>query len=170
MADEKDVGKADRACGGAEGVDVSESVLYLFYLRLVLLPHHLVRGSPPNKWWAECNETGGSGRGFPIHSCPFLLLIFSHRLVDYAADGVRRLPFHPLGGVGAGCLRRTFYRCRNILSIRPIKISRSLGISSLSTSSSSPSSTLPTSGPGATPAAMMSRPSTARSFNVRHCR
>ena len=57
-----------------------------------------------------------------------------------------------------------------LISIRPIKISRSLGISSLSTSSSSPSSTLPTSGPGATPAAMTSRPSTARSFNVRHCR
>ena len=96
-ADGKDVRETDRVSGGA-----SVRVFYLFYLRLVLLPHHLVRGSPPNKWWAECNETGGSGRGFPIHSCPFLLLIFLHGLVDYAADGVCRLPLHPLGGVGVG--------------------------------------------------------------------
>lgn len=37
-----------RSCvRGAEGVDVGESVLYLFFLRLVLLPHHLVKGGPP---------------------------------------------------------------------------------------------------------------------------
>ena len=61
----------------------SVRVFYLFYLRLVLLPHHVVRGTPSSRWWAERNGAGRSGRGFPICSCPFLLLIFSHRLVDY---------------------------------------------------------------------------------------
>ena len=30
------------------------------------------------------------------------LLLVSHRLVDDVSDGVRRLPAHPLGGVGVG--------------------------------------------------------------------
>ena len=35
--------------------------------------------------------------------CPALpLLLKSHRLVDHAPDGIRRLPFHPLGGMGVG--------------------------------------------------------------------
>ena len=38
----------------------------------------------------------------PICSCLFLLLVFLHRLVDHADDGVCRLPIHPLGGVGVG--------------------------------------------------------------------
>ena len=145
-------------------------VFYLFYFRLVQLPHHLVRGAPSSKWWAGYNGAGRSGRGFPSAPalfCFWCSLTSSGRLCfrwyppPFASSAERR---------GCRLLRRTFYRCRNILSISPIKISRSLGISSLSTSSSSPSSTLPTSGPGATPADMTSRPSTARSFNVRHCR
>ena len=42
-ADRKDVGEAGRPHGTEEGVDVGESVLYLFYLHLVLLAHRLVK-------------------------------------------------------------------------------------------------------------------------------
>lgn len=35
-------------------------------------------------------------------SRPFLICWGLHRLVDDAADGVRRFPLHPLGGVGIG--------------------------------------------------------------------
>ena len=31
----------------------SVRVFYLFYLRLVQLPHHLVRWAPSSRWWAE---------------------------------------------------------------------------------------------------------------------
>ena len=33
------------------------------------------------------------------------LLLKSHRLVNDATDGIRRLPLHPLGGVGVGVQR-----------------------------------------------------------------
>ncbi len=61
MADGKGVGKAGRACGEA-----SVRVFYLFYLRFVQLPHHLVRWAPSNRWWAGYNGAGMSGRGFPL--------------------------------------------------------------------------------------------------------
>ena len=38
----------------------------------------------------------------PYKSRPFLICWGLHRLVDDAADGVRRLPLHPLGRVGVG--------------------------------------------------------------------
>ena len=74
MTGEKDVGDADHACRGS-----SVWVFYLFYLRLVLLPHHLVKGAPSSRWWAERNETGRSSQGIPICSClftfpPFLII------------------------------------------------------------------------------------------------
>ena len=37
-------------------------VFYLFYLRLVLLPHQLVKGAPSSRWWAEHNGTVRSRR------------------------------------------------------------------------------------------------------------
>ena len=54
----------------AEGKDTGEQIVparvfYLFYLRLVLLPHQLVKRGPSSSWWAERNEVGRSGRGFP---------------------------------------------------------------------------------------------------------
>ena len=51
MADRKDMEEADRASGG-----VSVRVFYLFYLRLVQLPHQLVRWVPSSRWWAETNR------------------------------------------------------------------------------------------------------------------
>lgn len=39
--------------------------------------------------------------GNPIRSC-FFALSCSHRLVNHTPDGIRRLPLHPLGGVGVG--------------------------------------------------------------------
>ncbi len=48
------------------------------------------------------------------------------------------------------------------------KTSRSLGTSSFSTRCKNPFSTRPTSGPGATPAAITSRPLMAKSFRVKH--
>ena len=41
--------------------------------------------------------------GIPKPLLLFLLLIFSHRLINYVSDGIRCLPLHPLSGVGAGC-------------------------------------------------------------------
>ena len=60
---------------------VSVRVFYLFYLRLVLLPHQLVRGRASGKWWAEQDETNSQDQtGIPVRSCLFtsqLLLIIS---------------------------------------------------------------------------------------------
>ena len=35
-------------------------VFYLFYLRLVQLPHQLVKGEPSSRWWAEQMEQSGT--------------------------------------------------------------------------------------------------------------
>lgn len=43
--------------------------------------------------------TNRAGQG---NSHPALSLIVLHCLIDHTADGVRRLPLHPLGGVGVG--------------------------------------------------------------------
>ena len=40
--------------------------------------------------------------GREIPSGPVCFLSFSHRLVNDEADGVRRHPAHPLGGMGVG--------------------------------------------------------------------
>ena len=44
----------------------------------------------------------GGANGLPVCPSHFLHTCFSHRLINHAADGVRRLPLHPLGGVGVG--------------------------------------------------------------------
>ena len=42
-------------------------------------------------------------RNFPSAClCLLLSLLQLHRLIDHTANGVRRLPLHPLGGVGVG--------------------------------------------------------------------
>ena len=46
------MGETGRPHGAEERVDVGESVLYLFYLRLVLLAHQLVRGRTSSRWRA----------------------------------------------------------------------------------------------------------------------
>ena len=55
-----------RSCVRSRRGKCWRKVFYLFYLRLVQLPHQLVRGAPSNRWWAEHNEVGRSGRGFPL--------------------------------------------------------------------------------------------------------
>ena len=47
------MGETGRPHGAEERVDVGESVLYLFYLRLVLLAHQLVRGRGSGRWWVD---------------------------------------------------------------------------------------------------------------------
>ena len=41
----------------------------------------------------------------PYKNRPFLIYWGLHRLVNHTADGIRRFPFHPLGGVGVGVQR-----------------------------------------------------------------
>lgn len=82
-ANGKDVGKTGRPCGGYGGINVGEGHFYLFYLRLVLLPHQLVRGRASGKWWAEQDETNSQDQtGIPVRSClftsPLLLIISVH--------------------------------------------------------------------------------------------
>ena len=57
----------------ANGKNVGEQiasarVFYLFYLRLVQLPHQLMKGEPSSRWWVEQNGAGRSGRENPIRS------------------------------------------------------------------------------------------------------
>ena len=52
MANGKDVGEAGHPYGMEDRVDIGERVLYLFYLRLVLLAHQLVRGRTSSRWRA----------------------------------------------------------------------------------------------------------------------
>lgn len=44
-----------------ERTGASVGVFYLFYLRLVQLPHQLVKGTPSTSWWAEYNGVGMDG-------------------------------------------------------------------------------------------------------------
>ena len=74
-ADGKDVGETGRPHGAEERVDVGESVLYLFYLCLVLLAHQMARGRVSGRWWVEHNEADRSGRDCP--SAPVFLLFFA---------------------------------------------------------------------------------------------
>lgn len=64
MANRKDMGEAGHPHGMEDRVDIGERVLYLFYLRLVLLAHQLVRGVASGRRWAEHNEAGRGRRGF----------------------------------------------------------------------------------------------------------
>ena len=53
-------------------------------------------------------KNNGAGKGrkkFPFLTCSFFASVFLHRLVDDAADCIRRLPPHPLCGVGVGVQR-----------------------------------------------------------------
>ena len=45
-------------------------------------------------------ETKQARTGISVRACAFCVIL--HRLVDDGANGVRRLPAHPLGGVGVG--------------------------------------------------------------------
>lgn len=47
-------------------------------------------------------RNGRSREKILVYFCPFLRSVYLHHLVDDAADGIRRLPLHPLGGVGVG--------------------------------------------------------------------
>lgn len=73
----------------------------MFYLRLVLLPHQLVRGVASGRRWAE-HKIKQERWGIPSPLLFNFMFRCLHRLVDHTADGVRRLPFHPLGRVGIG--------------------------------------------------------------------
>ena len=63
-----------------------------------------MRGLPCNRYWAEHSCAGRSGRG-PLASPALFTFACLHRLVDYIPDGVRRLPLHPLSGMGIGIQR-----------------------------------------------------------------
>lgn len=52
------------------------------------------------------NGAGKGRRKSPFLTRSFFVSAFLHRLVDDAADGVRRLPLHPLGDVGIGVQRK----------------------------------------------------------------